>query len=81
MKITVKDSDELMRLIIMSGNSIRSFSKQISMGNGHLSQIINGKRHPNPQTARKVSDGLNKEFEELFFIQSGNKCVQENKTA
>lgn len=82
MKITVKDTVEFQKIIMMVGHSIRSLAKESELSHGYVSQIISGDRHPGPKTAKKLAETLNKEFDDIFFIQGGNKSEQKkNKSA
>lgn len=81
MKIAVKDHAEFQRLIIMNGHSIRSFAAEAKVSHGYVSQIISGDRNPGPKTAKKFSDALNKDFDDLFFIQDVHKSAQNKNSA
>lgn len=75
-KVAVKDPDHLHELIIKSGFTIRSFSKEINISHPLLAQIISSNRNPSPTTAKKICDGLNKKYDDIFFIVDVNKSTQ-----
>lgn len=76
MKIKIRDAKQLQELIIKSGYSIRGFGIAAGISHGHISQFISGKRNPSPQSAKKMADALRKDFEDIFFIESGYKSDQ-----
>ncbi len=46
------------------------WAQRLGLDSGHLSQLVNGKRlYPNSQTRRKLLEGLDLEFEDLFEIE------------
>lgn len=57
-------------MIIEKGYSISSLSKEINISNGHMSLIVNGKRNPSPALAKKISEILQVEWDDIFFIKS-----------
>lgn len=76
LKIIIRDTKQLHELIIKSGFSIRGFGVAAGISTGYVNQVLNGKRNPSPQTAKKISDALRKEFEDIFFIENGYKSDQ-----
>ncbi|MGE7667380.1 helix-turn-helix domain-containing protein [Ureibacillus composti] len=68
-KFELKDNQNIKLMIALKGKSLRSFSKEIKVSHSYLSQIINGKRTPSAGVARKISDGLSKEMEDIFLIK------------
>lgn len=81
MKISVKDNEALKKLIIMDGHTLRSFAKKIGVSSPYVVQIVNGDRNPGPQIAKKISESLNLEFEDIFFIKCGNKSNHPKKNS
>lgn len=76
MNIRLKDVQEFNKLLIISGFSQRSFAKEINISSPYMNQIANGERSPSPKVAKKICDGLNVGFDEIFFIESANKSKQ-----
>jgi hypothetical protein len=49
--------------------SLRGWAAQLNLKSGHISQLANGKRKfPDPETRRKLQDGLSLKFEDLFEV-------------
>jgi len=80
MNIKLKDIQAFTKLLIVSGFSQRSFAKKIDISGPYMNQIANGERCPSPKVAKKICDGLNVEFDDIFFIEHACKSKQ-NKTA
>lgn len=68
MKIKIKDSQQLNELIIRKGFNKTDFSKCIKLSSPMTIQITNGNRNPSPKTAKKITDALEVEFDEIFAI-------------
>lgn len=66
--IQLKNPNELRFQIALNGFSLRSFSKEIGISHSFLSQIINQKKKPSATTAKKISNGLEKNIEYFFLI-------------
>lgn len=79
MKICIKDN-KFKELLIRKGMSQRGFAKEIGISGPYMSQIVKGNRHPGPQISKKICDGLEVGFDDIFFIQNGYKSKQ-TKTA
>lgn len=79
MKVHIKDLD-FKELLIRKGLSQRGFSKKTGISSPYMSQIINGNRNPGPEMAKKICEGLDVEFDQIFFIDNGYKSKQ-NKSA
>lgn len=69
MKVQFKDRKFIKRHLIINGISQREFSKQINTSEQYLSQILNGRKHLSAKTAKKISEELNTNFQQLFDIQ------------
>lgn len=76
MKIGIKDATELQEKIIKGGFTYRSLGSAISLSHGHLGQIINGKKNLTPPVAKRIADSLHLNFDDIFFIDHGNKSEQ-----
>jgi transcriptional regulator with XRE-family HTH domain len=49
--------------------SLRGWARRLDLKSGHISQLANGKRKfPDPETRRKLQDGLSLEFDDLFEV-------------
>lgn len=76
MIIKFKNLQDFQKRIIMLGLSVRGFAISSGISTPYMSQIVNGKRNPSPQMAKKVCEGLNAEFDDIFFIENDNKSYQ-----
>lgn len=76
MNIKLKDIQAFNKMLIVSGYSQRSFAQKISISGPYMNQIANGERCPSPKVAKKICDGLNVGFDDIFFIQQDNKSKQ-----
>jgi len=75
LKIFVRDIALLNELVLKKGFTQRSFGRFIGISEPYANQVLNGKRNPGPRIAKKITDGLNVEFEEIFFIESACKSA------
>lgn len=73
MKIVVKDIKGLKKLLIHKGLSQASMGKEVGIAKSYACQIVNGTRNPSPALAKKISETLEVEFDEIFFIKNGSK--------
>lgn len=72
MKIIIlltKDEIQTRTLIAKNGMSLRGFAKKIDVSHSYLSQVLSGKRHPSPEFAKRICDGLNTELEDIFLFK------------
>lgn len=69
MQIQLKDSNQVRLLIAQTGQSLRSFAKEIEVSQAYLSQILNGKNNPSATIAYKIANGLSREIEDIFLIE------------
>ncbi|MEC0231255.1 helix-turn-helix domain-containing protein [Paenibacillus alba] len=76
MKIVVRDTENLKKIIITKGYSIRSFGRALGTSGPYANQIVNSVRNPGPIIARNIVDLLGVQYDEIFFIESGNKSDQ-----
>lgn len=75
---TLKDGVRTRLLIAETGNSLRRFSKNISISHCYLSQILRGIRKPSPTVAYKIANGLNLKIEDIFLVDmvdTSNKSI------
>ncbi|WP_397539826.1 helix-turn-helix domain-containing protein [Rummeliibacillus pycnus] len=68
MKIIVKDPDVLRTMLIEKGYSQREFSRLTGLSENYFNQIINHKKSPSPAVAKKISNQLGLEFQDVFLI-------------
>lgn len=68
MKIKLKNSDGFHDLLVRNGYSKRSFAKAADIGEATLLQICNGHRHASPRTAKRITQALSIDFDEIFEI-------------
>lgn len=76
MVIQLKDLNKFREMLAVKGFTQRSFAKLISISGPYMNQIVNGDRNPGPKVAKKICDGLDVEFDDIFFIQYDNKSYQ-----
>ncbi|HZG81765.1 MAG TPA: helix-turn-helix transcriptional regulator [Brevibacillus sp.] len=69
MKIRLKDLERFEELIIRKGHSKRSFAEVAGIGQVTALQIANGERNPSPRIAKRITDALEVEFDEIFVIE------------
>lgn len=53
-KITLINEAETRLLIAKKGYSLRDFSREVNISHTYISQILNGRRNPSPNTAKKL---------------------------
>ncbi|MFH4929629.1 MULTISPECIES: helix-turn-helix transcriptional regulator [unclassified Staphylococcus] len=68
MSVLIKTS-VFKKAMFIKGFNLSDLSKETGVGISYLSQIINGKKIPSPKLAKKISDSLNIETEELFNFE------------
>lgn len=54
---------------IKAGFTQRALARATGLTSGYMSQLERGDRHPSPQTAKKICQALDVEFEDLFELQ------------
>lgn len=69
MRIKVKDLERLNILMIQKGFNKSDFAKKIQLSQPMTIQITNGDRNPSPRIAKRISDVLEAEWDELFVIE------------
>ena len=78
--IRLKDPESFRKMLILKGHSLRSFAKHIGISSPYITQIAKGDRNPGPRIAKMIAEGLECEFDEIFFVKDACKSYQ-NKTA
>lgn len=81
MNIKLKDTQDFGKRLILAGFSQRSFAKHIGISVPYMNQIVNDNRNPSAKIAKKVCDGLDAAFDDIFFIHKDNKSYQTKTTA
>lgn len=61
--------DQLNELLMRKGLTRKAFAEVAQIGLATATQICNGNRKPSPPTAKKISNALDVEFDEIFYIQ------------
>ncbi|TKI54528.1 helix-turn-helix transcriptional regulator [Brevibacillus antibioticus] len=69
MKIRLKDQGYFEELLIRKGHSKRSFAEAANIGQVTALQIANGDRNPSPRIAKRITEALEVEFDEIFVIE------------
>ncbi|WP_144508298.1 helix-turn-helix domain-containing protein [Bacillus mycoides] len=73
MIIELKSPNEFQKTLILKGFSQRSFAKSLGFSAPYVSQIISKRRNPSSAAARKITELLGVEFDEIFFIKDVRK--------
>jgi transcriptional regulator with XRE-family HTH domain len=76
MSIQVK-VEALEKARIQRGYSQRRLAKVAKLSSALISQIENKERNPSPQSAKKICDALDVDFEAIFFTVSVSKSKHE----
>ena len=69
----VANIEKLRKTRVLCGYSATKLSKMVGVSRYAISKVECSKQNPSPNMARKISDVLGVEFEELFTIQD-SKC-------
>lgn len=67
--ITLKSREEFNLMVTKSGFTKRAFARKCGLSESTFIQISNGKQSPRPNTAKKICDGLQLSFDEIFAIK------------
>jgi transcriptional regulator with XRE-family HTH domain len=76
MKIVLKNVKDFKRLLLVKGYSQRGLGRAIGISEVYATQISNGTRNPGPEIAKKITDLLQVEFDDLFYIDDARKSKQ-----
>lgn len=68
LKIKIKSSLEFDEVLIRRGFSRRAFARRAGIGESTIIQICNNDRNPSPQTAKKICETLEIDFDQIFEI-------------
>lgn len=69
MRIKLKDVVNFEEVLIRKGLSKRGLSEAAKIGQVTVLQICNGNRNPSPRIAKKITEALQVEFDEIFEIE------------
>ncbi|MDF9513204.1 transcriptional regulator [Bacillus cereus] len=75
MKIYLKDIKEFNILLIKKGFNKSSLAKETQVSKSSIANISKGTRHPSPLVAKKITDALEIDFDEIFQIRFHEKEV------
>jgi transcriptional regulator with XRE-family HTH domain len=75
-QVKLKNQREFKCIIAKKGFSQRGFAKEIKMSYEYLNQIANGRLSPSGKAAKKITDALGLEFDDIFFIANDDKSNQ-----
>ncbi|PLR93233.1 helix-turn-helix transcriptional regulator [Bacillus sp. T33-2] len=76
MKINLKNPEEFKKLLLVKGFSQRSLAETIEISPSYFNLILNGERFPSGKVAKKITDALESEFDDIFFIDDACKSYQ-----
>lgn len=68
MTITINETS-VKKAMFLKGYNLSDLSKETGVGISYLSQIINGKKVPSPKLAKKMSEVLQVNVDELFIFE------------
>lgn len=72
MKIKVKNTGELTKLIFMKGFNKSEFGTAIGMSQSLTNAIVNGDRNPSPKTAKRICEVLECGWQDVFAFEGGD---------
>ena len=75
--LSIKDSHKIKMLIAMDGNNLKSFSEKVDISYSYFISVLSGRYKPSVRTANKIAQGLNKDINDLFNIESKEKQPRE----
>jgi len=62
--------------IVRYGTSQKVFAERIGISYIHFNKILNGHASPSTTLSKKVTDELQKEFDELFIVEESTTLTQ-----
>ena len=69
MKIVIKNTESVRKDILKRGMNMRQFSERINVTQHYWSNIMNRKRFPSAQVAKRIADELGKPIQEVFDFE------------
>ncbi|WP_160804197.1 helix-turn-helix domain-containing protein [Virgibacillus halodenitrificans] len=79
MKIKLRDVDQFKTLLLTNGLTQRGYGRAIGISEPYANQIANGTRNPGPAIAKKTTELLNVEFQDIFFIEDACNSNRSDK--
>lgn len=76
MQVKLKNPRDFKCLIAKKGYSQRGFAEIIDLSYEYFNQITNDRLSPSGKSAKKITDALGLEFDDIFFIQYDDKSNQ-----
>ncbi|QQE80883.1 helix-turn-helix transcriptional regulator [Alicyclobacillus sp. SO9] len=78
MRVILKDSHSFKKLLVLKGYSQRGFGRAVGISAGYASQVSNGMRCPSASVAKRITEVLEIEFGDIFFIDDDCNSNQNN---
>ena len=69
MKIVIKNTESVRKDILKRGMNMRQFAEAINVTQHYWSNIMNRKRFPSAQVAKRIADELGKTIQEVFDFE------------
>ena len=69
MKIVIKNTESVRKDILKQGMNMRQFAEKINVTQHYWSYIMNRKRFPSAQVAKRIADELGKPIQEVFDFE------------
>ena len=76
MTIMFKKLADVNEEVIKMGLSARGFGKLAGIAHGQIHDILKGKRQVTARMAKRICTALDKDFDDIFFIENGYKSEQ-----
>lgn len=70
MKIKLINSKGFLTLIIKAGYSTTTLADGVNVSKGHIYKLVHYNGAVSPKVAKSICEILNKEFDEIFFLES-----------
>ncbi|WP_245618059.1 helix-turn-helix domain-containing protein [Domibacillus tundrae] len=65
----LRNIEEFSQMILKMGFSKRAFARQCGLTESTFNRVSNGKQSPRANTAKKICDGLELSFDDIFIIK------------
>lgn len=76
MKIQLKNVEQFLEMLIRKGHTRRSLAGVANVGEATVVMIANGDRNPSPQTAKRICEALEVEFDDIFVIEKREQVAR-----
>lgn len=70
------DNQKTKKLMFIKGFNVSTLADEVGVGISYISQILNGKRSPSPKLAKKITETLEVEIEDLFFFKENEVKIK-----